>query len=91
MALRIAIDASRALSARATGTERYSLKLLSALIEANQARQAPHQFTLYLRDAPPPHIFQPDDFVEKRVIPLPRQPGLGVELNRTALERYKVG
>ena len=29
--------------------------------------------------------------LEDGVIPLPRQPGLGVELNRTALERYKVG
>jgi glycosyltransferase involved in cell wall biosynthesis len=61
----IGIDASRAVAARPTGTEIYSLRLIEALL----ARESPHRYRLYFRDAP-----QTDAFpgAELRTIPFPR-------------------
>ncbi len=51
----IGIDASRALRARRTGTERYSLELIRALL----ALDSPHHFRLYVDIPPAPDIFPP--------------------------------
>ena len=72
MPLRIAIDASRATKAQATGTERYALRLIQALIAANDSRSPPFQFKLYFRDAPSPDLFAKSAHVEEIVIPFPR-------------------
>ena len=61
----IGIDASRAVAARPTGTEVYSQRLLSALLELGSS----HRFRFYLREAPPTDAFP---LAELRVIPLPR-------------------
>jgi glycosyltransferase involved in cell wall biosynthesis len=50
----IGIDASRALRARRTGTERYSLKLINALLDLDSG----HQFRLYVPAPPPQHLFR---------------------------------
>lgn len=63
--MRIGIDTSRATAARRTGTERYSLNLIRALL----AQGSPHTFTLYLRDQPAPGLLPNGD---RRVIPFPR-------------------
>jgi hypothetical protein len=47
----IGIDASRALRARRTGTERYALEIIRHLLHLPEA--AAHQWRLYV-DAPPP-------------------------------------
>ena len=52
----IGIDASRALKARPTGTERYSLELINALLRLN----TPHTFRLYVPRRPPIDLFQGD-------------------------------
>lgn len=72
MPLEIAIDASRATKAQPTGAERYALRLIQALIKANEARTKPFRFSLYFRDAPPADLFAKSAYVEERVIPLPR-------------------
>jgi glycosyltransferase involved in cell wall biosynthesis len=64
----IAIDASRTTVARVTGTERYALDLIRALI----ALESPHTFTLYFRDAPSGDLFPAAPHVRERVIPFPR-------------------
>jgi glycosyltransferase involved in cell wall biosynthesis len=51
--VRIAIDASRTTVARITGTERYALELLRALVRMNQR----HDLMLYFRDAPHRDLF----------------------------------
>ena len=61
----IGIDASRAVTARRTGTETYSLHLIRALL----ALGADHRFRLYFRQPPPPDLF---NGVDLRVIPFPR-------------------
>jgi len=61
----IGIDASRAVSARPTGTEIYSQRLIEALL----AIDSPHRFRLYLRSTPPAGAFPGADL---RVIPFPR-------------------
>lgn len=61
----IGIDASRAVSARPTGTEIYSQRLIEALL----ALDSPHRFRLYLRSTPPAGAFPGADL---RVIPFPR-------------------
>jgi glycosyltransferase involved in cell wall biosynthesis len=66
--MRIAIDASRTTLARRTGTERYALDLLHALL----AVETPNQFTLYFRDTPPAGLFPDQPNVTQRVIPLGR-------------------
>ena len=61
----IGIDASRAVSARPTGTERYSQELIRALLELG----AGHRFRLYLRREPDPRSFVGS---EQCVMPFPR-------------------
>lgn len=50
----IGIDASRALTARRTGTERYSLELINALLELNSG----HTIRLYMPRIPPIDLFR---------------------------------
>lgn len=66
--MRIAIDASRATAARVTGTERYALEAVRALIRLNTE----HDIALYFRDEPPLDLFPPSSRVTWRVIPLRR-------------------
>ncbi|MBZ0279837.1 MAG: glycosyltransferase family 4 protein [Anaerolineae bacterium] len=66
--MRIAIDASRCTVPRVTGTERYALELIRALIRLNTA----HQITLYFRDAPRADLFPASELVDYRVIPFSR-------------------
>ena len=63
--MRLAIDASRTTVARVTGTERYALDLIRAVLRHN----TDHQITLYFRDQPPLDLFPGAD---TRVIPYPR-------------------
>ena len=64
----IGIDASRAVLARRTGTERYALEITRALIEA-----APDdRFVLYFNQPPPPGLLPRSERVRWRVIPSPR-------------------
>jgi len=65
--MRIAIDASRATRARATGTEHYSRELIRALLRAGTE----HEFHLFFRDAPAAGLFS-GPRVQQHVIPLPR-------------------
>ncbi len=66
--MRIAIDASRTTLARRTGTERYALALLRALL----ALESPHDYTLYFRDEPPSGLLPGGSYISRRVIPFPR-------------------
>ncbi|MCC6614400.1 MAG: glycosyltransferase family 4 protein [Anaerolineae bacterium] len=66
--MRVAIDASRTTVARLTGTERYALELLRALIRQNTQ----HDLELYFRDQPAADLFPPSDRVMQHVIPFPR-------------------
>jgi glycosyltransferase involved in cell wall biosynthesis len=59
----IGIDASRALVARRTGTERYSLELINALLDLNSG----HTFRLYVPRTPPIDLFR--DNAEVVVLP----------------------
>ncbi len=63
----IGIDASRAVASHPTGTERYSQRLIAALL----AEDTPHRFRLYFRTAPPAGHFQ-ERGAEHTVIPFPR-------------------
>jgi glycosyltransferase involved in cell wall biosynthesis len=62
----IGIDASRATTARRTGTENYSLHLIRELL----GQSADHRFRLYFRRPPPADLFP--GLAEHRVIPFPR-------------------
>ncbi len=66
--MRLAIDASRTTVARVTGTERYAVEMIRALIRLNPA----HALTLYFRDEPPHGLFPDSERVQMRVIPLAR-------------------
>lgn len=66
--MRIAVDASRTTVERVTGTERYAIRLIQALV----ALDSDHDFVLYFRDAPPPGLFPDHPRVSQRVIPFPR-------------------
>ncbi|GIL11801.1 MAG: glycosyl transferase family 1 [Chloroflexota bacterium] len=66
--MRLAIDASRCTAARVTGTERYAIELIRAIIRLNTR----HQLALYFRDAPPPDLFPVSERVQQRVIPFRR-------------------
>lgn len=66
--MRLAIDASRTTVARVTGTERYALDLIRALIRANRQ----HDLALYFRDTPNPALFPQSEHVTQQVIPFPR-------------------
>jgi len=60
----IGIDASRATSARPTGTERYSLQVIRGLVQAGPQ----HRFRLYLREPAPPGLLPEGPQVEHVVI-----------------------
>lgn len=62
---RIAIDASPAARARRTGTERYALELLRALINANRD----YRLTLYFRGAAPADLLPDSPLVERVALP----------------------
>lgn len=66
--MHVAIDASRTTVPRLTGTERYALELIRALIRLD----SPHQFTLYFRDTPSPDLLPTHPNVIHRVIPFRR-------------------
>jgi glycosyltransferase involved in cell wall biosynthesis len=66
--MRLAIDASRCTVPRPTGTERYALELIRALIQHNQQ----HDLILYFRDQPAPGLFPAAERVTQRVIPFRR-------------------
>lgn len=66
--MRIAIDASRTTASPLTGTERYALELIRALITLNTQ----HRILLYFRDAPAPDLFPKSDLVDYRVVPQTR-------------------
>lgn len=70
--MHIAIDASRATVANPTGTERYALEMIRALVALNETLPTPHHITLYFRDAPAPDLFPSSAHVAQRVIPLRR-------------------
>ena len=72
MPFHIAIDASRSTSSRPTGTEHYSLRLIQALLAANESLRQPHRIALYLRDHPPAGLFADSAHVKQIVIPFPR-------------------
>jgi glycosyltransferase involved in cell wall biosynthesis len=63
--VRIAIDASRTVVPRITGTEHYAIQLIRHLIRHNTR----HHITLYFRDSPPPDLFPESNLVEQRIIP----------------------
>ncbi|MCY4023447.1 MAG: glycosyltransferase family 1 protein [Anaerolineaceae bacterium] len=65
--MRVAIDASRATVARATGTEHYSRELIRALLRLGPE----HEYHLFFRDDPPAGLFSGRHVVQ-HVIPLPR-------------------
>jgi glycosyltransferase involved in cell wall biosynthesis len=69
----IGIDASRTTVARPSGTERYSIEIIRALIAA--ATQ--HEIVLYFNQPPAPQIWPSDRRVRARVIPSPRLWTLG--------------
>jgi glycosyltransferase involved in cell wall biosynthesis len=66
--MRIAIDASRSTVARVTGTERYAVEMIRALIRLNTA----HDLTLYFRDTPSPDLFPSSERVTQKAIPYSR-------------------
>lgn len=66
--MHIAIDASRTTRADPTGTERYALELIRALIPL----AVNHRITLYFRDAPAPDLFPAAPHVTQKVIPMRR-------------------
>ncbi|HEY64534.1 MAG TPA: glycosyltransferase family 4 protein [Caldilineae bacterium] len=64
----IGVDASRALRARRTGTERYSLELIRHLLALDKR----HHWRLYSQSPPAPGLFAVHERVSWRVIRLPR-------------------
>ncbi|MBL8095525.1 MAG: glycosyltransferase family 4 protein [Anaerolineales bacterium] len=69
--MHLAIDASRTTAAQRTGTERYALSMIRALL----AQEAGHTYTLYLREAPPVGLFglpHPSNRLRVRIVGLPR-------------------
>ena len=63
--MHIAIDASRTTVTRATGTERYALEVIRAIVQQNSN----HQITLYFRDKLPADLLPPNPLVKQRAIP----------------------
>jgi len=70
--MQLAIDASRTTVARLTGTERYALEMIRALLRLNEKSAIPDQITLYFRDPPPDSLFSPSPQVTHAVIPFAR-------------------
>ncbi|MCL4246530.1 MAG: glycosyltransferase family 4 protein [Anaerolineae bacterium] len=66
--MRVAIDASRTTVARLTGTERYALELLRALMRLNTE----HQLDLYFRDQPPVDLLPISNLAAQHTIAFPR-------------------
>lgn len=66
--MRIAIDASRCTVPNPTGTERYALELIRAIIRRNSQ----HNLILYFRDQPAADLFPSSNSVIQRVIPFRR-------------------
>src|SRR5687768_4204637 len=66
--MRIAIDASRTVTPRTTGTERYSIELTRQLLRIGRE----HQFRLYFNRPPSPNLFEPGPGWDARVVPSPR-------------------
>ncbi|MCA9903150.1 MAG: glycosyltransferase family 4 protein [Anaerolineae bacterium] len=66
--MRVAIDASRTTVVRRTGTERYALELLRALIRLNTQ----HQLDLYFRDQPPVDLLPASNLATQHTIAFPR-------------------
>jgi glycosyltransferase involved in cell wall biosynthesis len=66
--MHLAIDASRVTVARRTGTERYALNLIRAMLRQNTA----HRLSLYFRDPPAPGLFPDLPAVARHVTPFPR-------------------
>ncbi len=66
--MRLAIDASRTTSARVTGTERYALEMIRALLQLD----LPFAVTLYFRDTPSQDLFAQRPELTTRVIPFAR-------------------
>jgi glycosyltransferase involved in cell wall biosynthesis len=64
----IGIDASRAVVARRTGTERYALEIVRALIDGGPG----HRFVLYFNQPPPSGLLPRTERVSWRVMPAPR-------------------
>ena len=62
--MRIGIDASRAVVARPTGTEHYSVQVIRGLVEAGPE----HRFRLYLREPAPPGLLPEAPQVEHIVL-----------------------
>lgn len=69
--MKIAIDASRTTRARVTGTERYALEMLRALIRLNDDGPQ-HLLTLYFREPPSPDLLPASPHVRTVVLRLPR-------------------
>ncbi len=63
--MHLAIDASRSTRPYPTGTERYALELIRALIP----RSSGHRVTLYFRDPPPADLFPAAQHVAQVVLP----------------------
>ncbi len=72
MTLRIAIDASRAETARGAGVEHYARRLIQELIALNDAQRQPYRLSLYLRAHPPAGLLPDSPNCRKVVIPFPR-------------------
>lgn len=69
--MHLAIDASRTTTARRTGTERYALCMIRALL----AQESGHTYTLYMREAPPVGLFgmpHRSNKLRVRIVGLPR-------------------
>lgn len=66
--MHLGVDASRTTVARRTGTERYALALLRAML----ADPAGRTLTFYFRDTPPAGLFPPAPHLRQRLIPFPR-------------------
>ena len=64
----IGVDASRALRARRTGTERYALEMIRHLLTLDGR----HRWRLYCQSPPGPGLFPAREGVSYRVLPLPR-------------------
>jgi len=64
----IGIDASRAVRARRTGTENYSLQLIRHLVALGSV----HRFRLYYDRKPPAGLLPGDPHAEVRAMPFPR-------------------
>lgn len=66
--MHLALDASRVTVARRTGTERYALNLIRAML----AQATPHRLSLYFRDPPAPGLLPDRPNVARYVKPFPR-------------------